>query len=230
MQKWKVHLNKTIAVPGSPTWDPSAFSSKYWKSVEKVKFCHHPSKCNIKTRSFVSFTICKASCYQPVRCTPTIDVLTNVSKLYRGVKSIDGIRLGCSSCDRHSCAVYAWAFMTTLDFAIGNIMQTRTQTFVMICKDCDHQHVETIYGVRSPHSCCHALCPAIIRFKMVAMCHKGRLENLQLCQGPPHSLWDPVQLLYQHHQRHAPFAQAVARKLQQLEASGHKAFHSVTCG
>jgi hypothetical protein len=37
--------------------------------------------------------------------------------------------------------------MTTLDFAIG--MQTRTQTFVVICKDCDHQHVETIYGVRS---------------------------------------------------------------------------------
>jgi hypothetical protein len=29
MQKLKVYLNKTIAVPGSPTLDPSAFSSKY---------------------------------------------------------------------------------------------------------------------------------------------------------------------------------------------------------
>ncbi len=146
------------------------------------------------------------------------------------VQSTDSIRSGCSRCNRHSCAVCAWAFMTTLDFAIGNILQIGTQTFVVICKDCDHQHVETIYGVRSPHSC-HALCPAIRRFKMVAMCRKGRLENLQLCQGPPLSLWDPVQL-YRHHQGHAPFAQAVEqpRKLQQLEASGHKAFHPVTCG
>jgi hypothetical protein len=50
-------------------------------------------------------------------------------------------------------------------------------------------------------------------------------------KGLHFSLWDPVQL-FRHHQGHAPFAQAVEqpRKLQQLEASGHKAFHSVTCG
>jgi hypothetical protein len=37
------------------------------------------------------------------------------------------------------------------------------------------------------------------------MWQKGRLEDIQLCQGPPLSLWDPVQLDW-HHQGHAPFA------------------------
>jgi hypothetical protein len=84
MQKWKVHLNKTIAVPGSPTWDPSAFSSKYWKSVEKVCFV---TPANATLRQVLSpLQYARLHATNLCGCTPTIDVLTNGSKLYLGVK------------------------------------------------------------------------------------------------------------------------------------------------
>ncbi len=90
-----------------------------------------------------------------------------------------------------------------MDSRVRSVLEPSWQPFILRLAIFCRKESKQLVMVWSYHNSSMEL--AIKSFKMAEMEFKRRLENLHLYQGPPLSLWDPVQL-YWHHQGHTPFA------------------------